>query len=95
MFLIRQRSRTRVRPVGQLIILPMTPTARQSTRRARRYIGDPNYGVDEWEGWSFANKSFWIFADDQGRSSFTNGVGTVAVADADEWDDLTTGCDGR
>jgi hypothetical protein len=51
-------------------------------------LGDPNYGVDEWEGWSFANKSFWIFADDQTRSTFTKGVGTVAVADADEWDDL-------
>lgn len=51
-------------------------------------LGDPDYGVDEWEGWSFANKSFWIFADDQGRSNFTKGVGTVAVADADEWDDL-------
>jgi hypothetical protein len=51
-------------------------------------LGSPDYGVDEWEGWSFANKDFWIFADDQTRSSFTKGVGTVAVADADEWDDL-------
>jgi hypothetical protein len=52
-------------------------------------VGDPNYGVDEWEGWSFANKNFWVnVAGDQGRSGFTNGVGTVAVADSDEWDDL-------
>jgi hypothetical protein len=50
--------------------------------------GDPDYGVDEWEGWSFARKSFWIAVDDQGRSSFTKAVGNVAVADADEWDDL-------
>ena len=58
--------------------------------------GDPNYGVEEWEGWSFANKSFWVFADDQTRSTFTKGVGTVAVADGDEWDDLkkdATGAD--
>lgn len=50
--------------------------------------GDPNYGVDEWEGWSFARKDFWVFADDQGRSTFNLGQGTVAVADGDEWDDL-------
>ncbi len=52
-------------------------------------LGDPNYGVEEWEGWSFANKTFWFQSDDQGRSNFTKGVGTVAVADGDEWDDLT------
>lgn len=51
-------------------------------------LGDPNYGVEEWEGWSFANKNFWIQGDDQGRSNFTNGIGTVAIADGDEWDDL-------
>jgi hypothetical protein len=51
-------------------------------------LGDPNYGVDEWEGWSFANKNFWVFADDQTRSTFTKAIGTVAVADGDEWDDL-------
>jgi hypothetical protein len=52
-------------------------------------LGDPNYGVEEWEGWSFANKQFWIQGDDQGRSSFTKAMGTVAIADGDEWDDLT------
>jgi hypothetical protein len=51
-------------------------------------LGNPEYGVDEWEGWSFARKEFWIFADDQTRSSFTKASGNVAVADADEWDDL-------
>lgn len=52
-------------------------------------LGNPNYGVDEWEGWSFANKDFWVrVAGDQTRSLFTKGIGTVAVADADEWDDL-------
>jgi hypothetical protein len=59
-------------------------------------LGDPNYGVEEWEGWSFANKTFWFQSDDQGRSSFTKGMGTVAVADSDEWDDLVkdaTGAD--
>src|SRR4051794_39983914 len=33
-------------------------------------IGNPDYGVDEWEGWSFANKDFWVYvAGDQTRSS--------------------------
>ncbi len=45
-------------------------------------------GVLEWEGWSIANKSFWISAaGDQTRSLFTLATGNVAVADCDEWDD--------
>jgi hypothetical protein len=47
-----------------------------------------NEGVFEWEGWSFANKDFWVrVAGDQNRSQFTLGQGNVAVADPDEWDD--------
>ena len=45
-------------------------------------------GVTEWIGWSFTDKDWWIgVAGDQNRSQFTEGVGTVAVADPDEWDD--------
>lgn len=45
-------------------------------------------GIREWEGWSFANKDFWVrVAEDQNRSQFTLGVGNVAIADPDEWDD--------
>ncbi len=45
-------------------------------------------GVFEWEGWSFANKLWWVaVAGDQNRSQFTKGQGIVAVADPDEWDD--------
>ncbi len=50
--------------------------------------GDLNTdGVTEWAGWSFADKKFWIAADDQRRSEFVYGQGVVAVADPDEWDD--------
>lgn len=51
-------------------------------------VGDPLNGVDEWEGWSFANKEFWIAADDQQRSQFALASGNVLVADNDEYDDL-------
>ncbi|MEX0613061.1 MAG: PEP-CTERM sorting domain-containing protein, partial [Pirellulales bacterium] len=51
-------------------------------------IGDPAVGVEEWEGWSFANPKFWTFAAMEGRQLFTKGTGVVAVADPDEWDDL-------
>ena len=53
--------------------------------------GDPaNDGVTEWAGWGFADKDWWInTAGDQGRSDFTIGQGTVAIADGDEWDDAT------
>lgn len=51
--------------------------------------GDPLNGVDEWEGWSFANKDFWVnVAGDQERSLFALGSGNVLVADGDEFDDL-------
>jgi hypothetical protein len=51
-------------------------------------IGDPNVGVEEWEGWSFATPAFWTFADTQDRQNFTKGTGVVAIADPDEWDDF-------
>ncbi|MDA0751515.1 MAG: hypothetical protein O2964_12465, partial [Verrucomicrobia bacterium] len=49
---------------------------------------DETDGVTEWAGWSFANKEWWTqTAGDQRRSEFVNGIGTVAIADGDEWDD--------
>ncbi|MCH2102342.1 MAG: hypothetical protein MK209_10525, partial [Planctomycetes bacterium] len=51
----------------------------------------PKGGVEEWRGWSFANKEFWIqAAEDQGRSDFLLGRGVVAIADSDEWHDAPT-----
>lgn len=44
-------------------------------------------GRTEWAGWSFANKDFWVAADNQTRDQFTRASGTVAIADPDEWDD--------
>jgi len=45
-------------------------------------------GVTEWAGWSFADRIWWTrAAEDQRRSEFTKGIGTVAIADPDEWDD--------
>jgi hypothetical protein len=51
-------------------------------------LGDDNIGVFEWEGWSFATREFWNFADTQDRQLFTKGEGVIAIADGDEWDDL-------
>ena len=46
-------------------------------------------GVTEWKGWAFASKDWWIeAAEDQRRSEWLSGKGTVAIADPDEWDDL-------
>jgi hypothetical protein len=51
-------------------------------------VGTANDGVTEWAGWSFASRLWWVqAAEDQQRSQFTKGVGTVAIADPDEWDD--------
>ena len=50
--------------------------------------GDPANGVDEWEGWTFADHDWWaLVAGDQRRSEFALAVGTIAVADSDEYDD--------
>ncbi|QQS08198.1 MAG: alkaline phosphatase family protein [Phycisphaerales bacterium] len=51
-------------------------------------FNDPNVGVTEWEGWAFTNNDWWVsVAADQNRSQFTRGLGAIAVADPDEWDD--------
>ncbi len=51
-------------------------------------IGTATDGVVEWAGWSFAKREWWAAtAGDQRRTEFLKGVGTIAVADSDEWDD--------
>ncbi|MBN2376589.1 MAG: hypothetical protein JXD22_09315, partial [Sedimentisphaerales bacterium] len=51
-------------------------------------------GVPEFTGWVFLDKAWWdTTAGGQGRSNFTSGSGTVAVADGDEWHDLAFGGD--
>lgn len=51
-------------------------------------LNDPAVGVREWEGWNFANRAWWAqTAGDQDRAKFLKGIGTVAIADGDEWDD--------
>lgn len=47
----------------------------------------PGVGTAEWEGWSIANRDFWMQSDFQLREEFTKAEGAVAVADPDEWDD--------
>lgn len=51
-------------------------------------VGTPSIGVEEWEGWSYANKAFWILAGQDRRPEFTRGQGIIAVADPDEWNDI-------
>ncbi len=56
-------------------------------------VENPSIGIFEWEGWSFANKEFWIDIanDDPGdgrRQEFLRGDGTILVADTNEWNDL-------
>lgn len=51
-------------------------------------LPEADFGCTEFRAWSFANKDWWITtAGNQGRATFTTGTGTVAIADADEWDD--------
>ena len=56
---------------------------------------NPFVGVEEWEGWSFAKKGFWTAVANPagaagafGREEFSLGIGTIAVADPDQWNDL-------
>ncbi len=51
-------------------------------------IENPEVGMTEWKGWSFANREWWAqTAEGQQRENFSRGTGTVAIADPDEWDD--------
>ncbi|MDP0491861.1 MAG: immunoglobulin domain-containing protein [Verrucomicrobiota bacterium JB023] len=52
-------------------------------------IGDSEVGVEEWEGWNFADPDWWSStAGNQSRSDFTRSSCALAVVDPDEWDDL-------
>ncbi|MHC4322726.1 MAG: LamG domain-containing protein, partial [Planctomycetota bacterium] len=50
-------------------------------------LDEPENGVTEWAGWSFADNDWWASVDDQRRSEFELAIGAVAVADSDEYDD--------
>lgn len=52
-------------------------------------------GTTEWQGWTFADKDFWIgVAGNQSRDAFALGENTLAIADPDEWDDNNGGAAG-
>ena len=54
-----------------------------------RYTANSMYRA--WQGWSFADKDWWVAAaGDQRRSEFAFGENTVAIADPDEWDDINS-----
>ncbi|MFJ6280293.1 metallophosphoesterase family protein [Arthrobacter subterraneus] len=46
-----------------------------------------NAGVDEWRGWSFTTRDFWVDAEDQMRNRFARADNIIAVADSDEFAD--------
>ncbi|MBG10952.1 MAG: hypothetical protein CMD92_07260 [Gammaproteobacteria bacterium] len=57
-------------------------------------IKGPNHGptnggiaVKEFDGWTFLDPVSWNATSLQGRDQFTKGVGVIAVADSDEYDD--------
>ena len=53
-------------------------------------VGTDDDGVTEWAGWSFATREWWATtAGNQRRAEFLKGVGAIAVADSDEWDDIS------
>lgn len=46
-----------------------------------------NIGVEEWRGWSFTTRDFWVDAEDQMRNRFARADNVMAVADSDEFAD--------
>jgi len=50
-------------------------------------VGTALDGRTEWAGWSFARRDWWTTVDGQRRGEFLLGVGTIMIADPDEWDD--------
>ena len=79
-------SRTEIRQPGAWS--PILPNRGWSVDNS----GTPAGGVDEFEGWTFADLDWWQrTAEDQRRTEFVNAAGTIMVADPDEWDDADPG----
>lgn len=89
-------------PVDEGFLTPLFPEAFTHTpppgwfndRSDVPGVNTPSIGVEEWEGWSFANADFWVAAaagptggPSGGREDFAFGDGTIAVADPDQWND--------
>jgi hypothetical protein len=68
--------------------VPPTGWVRDNTDTPLPDIDDPDIGPDEFFGFTFVNREWWVStAGDQERSFFTLGDGNIMVADADEYDD--------
>ncbi|SEA64641.1 hypothetical protein [Rubrimonas cliftonensis] len=62
---------------------------------AQEVADTTSQGTTEWQGWTFADKDFWIdVAGNQSRDAFALGANTLAIADPDEWDDNNAGAAG-
>ncbi len=74
---------------GQKVWTKTPPTGWTIDDSGMAGLGNPaTDGIVEWAGWSFADRGWWTrTAGDQRRSDFTFGLGTVMIADPDEWDD--------
>ena len=82
--------------------LELGPTIKEQVARDEVWTNEPPDGwtiendlaapgMPEWDGWAFADAEWWrLTADDQERGQFIAGkaIGTIAIADPDEWDDL-------
>jgi hypothetical protein len=74
--------------VGQNVWTDIGPAGWVTDDSGSPGTGTELNGVVEWDGWSFANKAWWIqTAENQRRSEFAYGQNTVLIADPDEWDD--------
>lgn len=73
---------------GTAVWTSTTPTGWSVDNTTTPGLNDPAIGVREWEGWNFANRAWWAqTAGGQRRAEFLKGIGTIAIADGDEWDD--------
>lgn len=44
-------------------------------------------GVEDWRGWTFTTRDYWVDAEDQMRNRFARSQGVMAVVDSDEFAD--------
>ncbi|MGK0186957.1 MAG: hypothetical protein ACI9R3_002742 [Verrucomicrobiales bacterium] len=66
-------------------------TATLPTDWTRDNSGVPEFGVEEFAGWTFLDPVSWNATAQQDRNLFTKGQNVVLVADGDEWDDSSPG----
>ncbi|MBK1834635.1 immunoglobulin domain-containing protein [Roseibacillus ishigakijimensis] len=88
-FPVQEGSLTGAGPFVDKVWSATAPSGWTVDRSGVNGVGNAEVGVEEWEGWNFADPAWWSStAGNQNRAQFTRSACVAAIVDPDEWDDL-------